>query len=87
MNEYGIFSFRSTHYAILAEKCLKEAMPICMIPTPREVSQSCGMSIKVELKMLEEAKQIVMNHMGAVDFKLFVLKGQGSTKIITEIII
>lgn len=46
-------TFDSTHYAIKIEKRMKEAaLNGVMIPTPREVSASCGLS----LKFLEEEK-------------------------------
>lgn len=47
-------TFDSTHYAIKIEKRMKEAsLKGVMIPTPREVSASCGLS----LKFLEEGKE------------------------------
>ncbi len=40
-------TFDSTHYAIKIEKRMKEAaLSGVMIPTPREVSASCGLSLK-----------------------------------------
>lgn len=40
-------TFDSTHYAIKIEKRMKEAaLKGVMIPTPREVSASCGLSLK-----------------------------------------
>lgn len=47
-------TFDSTHYAIKIEKRMKEtSLKGVMIPTPREVSASCGLS----LKFLEEDKE------------------------------
>lgn len=45
---YYMLSFRSTHYAILAEARLKDALPLSTMPTLREVTQSCGISLRVE---------------------------------------
>ena len=45
---YYMLSFRNTHYAILAEKQLKNNMPLSVMPTLREVSQSCGISLRIE---------------------------------------
>jgi hypothetical protein len=40
-------TFDSTHYAIKTEKKLKENnLDVSIIPTPREISASCGLSIK-----------------------------------------
>lgn len=42
-----VIAFDSTHHAIKAEKILKaEDLNIRVIPTPREISASCGLSIK-----------------------------------------
>lgn len=63
MKKY-VLSFNSTHHAILAEGVFKsEAIEYKMIPTPRHVSLSCGLSIvfnKYDLdrvnKLIEEKK-------------------------------
>lgn len=45
-----VFVFESIHQAIRAEKMLLEqGVTLEMIPTPREISASCGQSIEVEL--------------------------------------
>jgi hypothetical protein len=47
MDNYYFISFDSTNYALHAEKILKDyGYNIVIIPTPREVTQSCGLSIK-----------------------------------------
>ena len=44
--EYGLTTFKSTHYAIQAEKIFKEHdIFFKTIPTPREVSHSCGLAL------------------------------------------
>ena len=43
---FYVIAFDSTHYAIKTEKQLKETFKIDMIPTPREISASCGLSVK-----------------------------------------
>jgi hypothetical protein len=50
-------TFDSTHYAIKIEKRMKDAsLNGTMIPTPREVSASCGLS----LKFLEEDRAAIV---------------------------
>lgn len=45
-----VFVFESIHHAIRAEKVLLgHGTSFAMIPTPREISASCGQSIEVEL--------------------------------------
>jgi hypothetical protein len=51
--EYGIVAFESTTHAIKGEKILKGLkLKFKTIPTPREISLSCGLSIRFDLKDL-----------------------------------
>ncbi len=45
---YMIIAFSSTHQAIHFERLLLQKYAIELIPTPREVSASCGLSLKFE---------------------------------------
>ena len=45
---FYMLSFNSTHDAIHAEKALQPHLPVQVIPTLRQVSQSCGISLRVE---------------------------------------
>ncbi|NLO20798.1 MAG: DUF3343 domain-containing protein [Syntrophomonadaceae bacterium] len=57
---YGIITFASTSYALKAEKVMKGLGKIFMIiPTPREISTSCGLAIKLEPEGLKEFLQIL----------------------------
>lgn len=48
MKTYYLITFASTHLAIRTERILKAHMDVTMIPTPRELSASCGLSIMME---------------------------------------
>lgn len=55
-----IITFDSTHHAIKAEKEIKSNnINIKTIPTPREVSVSCGLSIKFDYIDLNRIKDII----------------------------
>jgi hypothetical protein len=55
INNYGLITFASTAYALKAEKVMKGLEKIFMIiPTPREISASCGLAIKLETGELNE---------------------------------
>ncbi|OHW61619.1 hypothetical protein EUAN_19340 [Andreesenia angusta] len=57
-----VISFNSTHHAIKSEKRLKEeGIELRMIPTPREITASCGLSVKFEEKDLDKVKGIMEN--------------------------
>ena len=60
--EYGLTTFKSTHYAIQAEKSLKENdIFFKTIPTPREVSHSCGLSLLFMPESIDKIKQLMEN--------------------------
>jgi len=44
--EYFVITFSNTHSAISAEKKLKDVAEIQIMPTPREISNGCGIAIR-----------------------------------------
>lgn len=61
--EMYIIAFDSTHHAIKAEKEIKaKEINIKTIPTPREVSVSCGLSIKFDYNDLNRIKDIICEY-------------------------
>jgi len=59
--EFYVIAFESTHYAIMAEKKLKGKFNIQTIPTPREITASCGLSIMFGEESLEDIKEELIN--------------------------
>lgn len=58
--EYGIITFQSTHHALKYEKYLEEAkLEFRTIPTPREISLSCGISIRFKQDDIDIIKSII----------------------------
>ncbi|MDO4540561.1 MAG: DUF3343 domain-containing protein [Syntrophomonadaceae bacterium] len=58
--DYCVFTFVSTAHAFKAERVLKmEALEHIMIPTPREISTSCGLSIKLFPQDRERYQQLM----------------------------
>jgi len=53
---YLVITFESTHKAIKAEKQL-ESLEVEIIPTPRQLSANCGISIKARVEDLEKIKE------------------------------
>lgn len=51
--EFYVITFESTHLAISTEKFLLVQVKVEMVPTPREISASCGLSLKVSVEHLE----------------------------------
>lgn len=57
---YYVIAFDSTHYAIQGEKTLKDKdIDIKVIPTPREITASCGLSIRFNLEFYDQVKNIL----------------------------
>ncbi len=57
--DYMIIAFSSTHQAIRFERLLIEHFAIELIPTPRDVSASCGLSLKFEAEDLKAVLETV----------------------------
>ncbi|NMB14553.1 MAG: DUF3343 domain-containing protein [Gallicola sp.] len=53
-----LLTFRSVNHTMLTEKILKEEdKKIKVIPTPRQISQSCGLAIMMDMSEQEEMIQ------------------------------
>jgi len=62
MEDYYIIAFDSTHHAISTEQFLRDGgKDIMMIPTPREISSSCGLSIRIKGKDIDETAEQLKN--------------------------
>lgn len=65
--EFGVVTFQSTHHAIGGEKIFKEnGIGFKTIPTPREITLSCGLSIRFSLDQLEKVIDLYSNNKLAI---------------------
>lgn len=46
--KYYLITFANTHTAISTQKFLEGKIPFVVMPTLREISSSCGISLKIE---------------------------------------
>ena len=68
MNQMYIVSFNSTNYAIRLDKLLNEAsVKATTLPTPREITASCGISIRFLYEDIEIVKNILTQN--NIEFK------------------
>lgn len=75
---FYVISFDSTHHAIKAEKLFKEHnLNIKMMPTPREITASCGLSIRFEAGDLEEVGEIISKEELLVKGKYEITRKEG----------
>ena len=58
MESYILITFESTHLAIKTEKQL-EHLDIDVIPTPRQLSTSCGISIRASIETHKQIKDLM----------------------------
>lgn len=56
-DEYYLFTFETTHAAIATDKLLKPVGSIVM-PVPRFISSSCGISVRIKPENREQAEQL-----------------------------
>mgnify|MGYP002768061157 FL=1 len=46
ITHYYLMAFRTTTDVMQAEECLKDKLPITIMPVPREISVGCGLAIR-----------------------------------------
>lgn len=81
MDEYYLLTFESTHAAISTEKMLKPA-EVTIMPVPRFISASCGISVRIRPDKKEHAEDIFRenSHLKPEDYAYYhiVRGGAGS---------
>lgn len=83
--EYGIVTFNSTHHAISGEKIFKDKeIPFKTIPTPREITLSCGLSILFSLEDIDKVKELHSNEILSIK-GIYKYTIEGKNKSIVEI--
>ena len=58
-DSYYTLAFDSTHMAVAAEKYLSAWIAVSVMPTPRKITASCGISLRVELENGERLKELL----------------------------
>lgn len=59
---FCVVTFNSTNHAIQGEKIFKDRnIEIKVIPTPREITASCGLSIRFDKRFLEEVLSCIQS--------------------------
>lgn len=77
-----VISFDSTNYAMMADKCFSEEhFEKMVIPTPRVISNSCGISLMIDEDGIEDAKKIIQSN-NLIIKGIFKIENNECTKII-----
>ena len=58
-DSYYALAFDSTHMAVAAEKYLSARIAVSVMPTPRKITASCGISLRVEIEDGERLKELL----------------------------
>ena len=58
-DSYYTLAFDSPHMAVTAEKYLSAQIAVSVMPTPRKITASCGISLRVELENGERLKELL----------------------------
>lgn len=80
--DYYLITFENTHSAMAAQKYLKDKIDFYTIPTLREISASCGISLKIEAIYFEILKKHIQNF--PIDnsmYEVYHITGQGITRL------
>lgn len=85
MGEFVVISFESTNFAMQAESVLKgESLGHQVIPTPREITLSCGLSIRTATENLDRVFNLI--DQGKMRVKaLYTVSGTGMDRKIEKI--
>lgn len=80
MKDYYLITFESTHGAIASQKYLEKTMKIVIMPTLREISNSCGISIRVQPENYKEAAE-KMEKFTVKDYHIYSIQGKEIIKL------
>ncbi|MDR7857327.1 DUF3343 domain-containing protein [Tissierella sp.] len=65
---YGVATFKSTHHTIQSEGVFKsKEIAIKTIPTPREITVSCGLAIIFALDDFPKVEEMIYNNEITID--------------------
>ncbi len=81
--DYYLITFSNTHSAIAAQKFLKEKLDYTVMPTLREISNSCGISLKiVNASIIEIEEQMNLFETNPSMYTIYFVESNGTiTKI------
>ncbi len=85
LDEYCVFTFATTSYALKAEKELQAAeAEFIIMPTLREISSSCGLSIKMYPDTRESLEQVLADRAVPVE-AIYQVKREGKVNRVIKV--
>ncbi len=83
-NDFCVIVFESTHDAIRTEKAVKKVLDVELIPTPREITASCGLSLKFKVEELTTIREVV-SELGTDSKRLFAFETKDDVRQVNEV--
>lgn len=82
MEQFLLLTFASANYAMQCEAALKgQGLKGQIIPTPREITLSCGLSILSDIENLDKIRELI-NEGKIVKKGAYILEGMGKNRTI-----
>lgn len=79
---YGVITFKSTHHTIQAEGFLKDkGLVFKTIPTPREITKSCGLAILFALSDLNIVEEVLAEDSITIDSVYKYIKSRQNSSV------
>lgn len=83
LNDYCVLTFNNTSNALKAEKVLKAAeTEFIIMPTLREISSSCGLSVKIRPENMENALGILAGQGVAVEAMFHIIRRNKENEVV-----
>lgn len=84
LDEFYVFTFATTSHALKAEKVLKQVgLEFIIVPTLREISSSCGLSVKTPPDLVNDINVRLEEEQVPVD-AIYYVKKQGTRNQVTK---
>ncbi|MEG0899582.1 MAG: DUF3343 domain-containing protein [Oscillospiraceae bacterium] len=84
--KYCVITFANTHSAIATQKLLDGVIDFEIMPTLRDISQSCGISIKLGYDDEPKARQVILNEIDPTMFCFYEVVPENGKNIITKML-
>lgn len=79
---HGLITFKSTHHTIQGESFFRDKdIAFKTIPTPREITRSCGLAIKFDLEDINKVKEIIKTDEMIIDSVYKYIKDEKGNKV------
>ena len=83
-DSYYTLAFDSTHMAVAAEKYLSARIAVSVMPTPRKITASCGISLRIELEDSQRLMEALESNVSLVTQSRLYMVKNNEVKLIVK---